>query len=162
METTIRTMPSRENKNPLKNTEIEISSKRNLAHHWAHHMAANGRQEVKLGSQKPPKDGNESQTHGLSNALLHSYVGKSWNHRHLASKSDPKSIFSTFRFFVKFDHELAQTPELDVWLPSPVKYHLCSARKTTIRTVKSMNSMNKKWTSKVCQIKKRVNYVSSL
>ena len=51
-----------------KNTEIEISSKRNLAHH----LTANGRQEVKLGSQKPPKDENESQTHGLSNALLQS------------------------------------------------------------------------------------------
>ena len=32
-------------------------------------LTANDRQEVKLGSQKPPKDGNESQTHGLSNAL---------------------------------------------------------------------------------------------
>ena len=32
--------------------------------------------EGKLGSQKPNKDGNESQTHGLSNALLHSSVRK--------------------------------------------------------------------------------------
>ena len=39
-------------------------------------LTANDRQEVKLGSQKPPKDGNESQTHGLSNALLHSSVRK--------------------------------------------------------------------------------------
>ena len=40
----------------------EIHEKRNLN--------ANDRQEVKVGSQKPPKDGNESQTHGFSNALL--------------------------------------------------------------------------------------------
>ena len=40
-------------------------------------LTANDRQEVKLGSQKPHKDGNESQTHGLSNALLHSSVRKS-------------------------------------------------------------------------------------
>ena len=40
------------------------------------HPEVNDRQEVKLGSQKPPKDGNESQTHGLSNALLHSSVSK--------------------------------------------------------------------------------------
>ena len=49
--------------------------------------------EGKLGSQKPNKDGNESQTHGLSNALLHSSVRKSWNRPHLVSKSDPKSNF---------------------------------------------------------------------
>ena len=41
------------------------------------YLNTNGRQEAKLESQKPPKDGNESQTHGLSNALLHSSVGKS-------------------------------------------------------------------------------------
>ena len=40
-------------------------------------LTANDRQEVKLGSQKPHKDGNESQTHDLSNALLHSSVRKS-------------------------------------------------------------------------------------
>ena len=28
-------------------------------------LTANDRQEVKLGSQKPPKDRNESQTHGI-------------------------------------------------------------------------------------------------
>ena len=39
-------------------------------------LNTNGRQEAKLESQKPPKDGNESQTHGLSNALLHSSVDK--------------------------------------------------------------------------------------
>ena len=55
--------------------------------------------EGKLGSQKPNKDGNESQTHGLSNALLRSSVRKSWNCPHLVSKSDPKSNFRVFRGF---------------------------------------------------------------
>ena len=51
--------------------------------------------EGKLGSQKPNKDGNESQTHGLSNALLHSSVRKSWNRPHLVSKSNPKSTMNS-------------------------------------------------------------------
>ena len=93
--TTIRTMPSRKRMKTAKNTEIargwNSRKKRNLT--------ANDRQEVKLGSQKPPKDGNESQTHGLSNALLHSSVRKSWNRPHLVSKSDPKSNFRVFRGF---------------------------------------------------------------
>ena len=72
-------------------------------------LTENDRQEVKLGSQKPHKDGNESQTHGLSNALLHSSVRKSSNRPHLVSKSYPKNLV-----FVKFDHELARTSELDV------------------------------------------------
>ena len=78
------------NENRVKHGNWNTRKKRNLN--------ANGRQEAKLGSQKPPKDGKGSQTHGLSNALLHSSVEKSWNRPHLASKSDPKTIF------VKFDH----------------------------------------------------------
>ena len=71
-------------------------------------LTANDRQEVKLGSQKPPKDGNESQTHGLSNALLHSSVRKK-----LKSPSSCLKKWSKDDF-VKFDHELARTSELDV------------------------------------------------
>ena len=66
-------------------------------------LTANDRQEVKLGSQKPPKDGNESQTHGLSNALLHSSVRKSWNRPHLVSKSDPKTNFCKIRPWTRSD-----------------------------------------------------------
>ena len=56
------------NENRIKNGNWNTRKKRNLN--------TNGRQEAKLESQKPPKDGNESQTHGLSNALLHSSVRK--------------------------------------------------------------------------------------
>ena len=73
------------NENRIKHGNWNTRKKRNLN--------TNGRQEAKLESQKPPKDGNESQTYGLSNALLHSSVRKSWNRPHLVSKSDPKSIF---------------------------------------------------------------------
>ena len=47
-------------------------------------------------------------------------------------------------FFVKFDHELARTSELDVLWPSPPHYLPCAQWNTTIRTVKSVNSVNKK------------------
>ena len=57
------------NENRVKHGNWNTRKKRNLN--------TNGRQEAKLESQKPPKDGNESQTHGLSNALLHSSVRKS-------------------------------------------------------------------------------------
>ena len=57
------------NENRIKHGNWNTRKKRNLN--------TNGRQEAKLESQKPPKDGNESQTHGLSNALLHSSVRKS-------------------------------------------------------------------------------------
>ena len=79
------------NENRIKHGNWNTRKKRNLN--------ANDRQEVKLGSQKPPKDGNESQTHGISNALLHFSVRKSWNRPHLFSKSDPKSNFRVFRGF---------------------------------------------------------------
>ena len=57
------------NENRIKHGNWNTRKKRNLN--------TNGRQEAKLESQKPPKDGNESQTHGLSNALLHSSVDTS-------------------------------------------------------------------------------------
>ena len=65
-------MSSRNQMKTAKNTEIargwNSRKKRNLT--------ANDRQEVKLRSQKPNKDGNESQTHDFSNALLHCSVRK--------------------------------------------------------------------------------------
>jgi len=57
------------NENRVKHGNWNTRKKRNLN--------ANGRQEAKLESQKPPKDGNESPTHGLSNALVHFSVDKS-------------------------------------------------------------------------------------
>ena len=69
-------------------------------------LTANGRQEVKLGSQKPPKDGHESQMHALSNALLHFSARKVEIVLILPQKEN--------LVFVKFDHELARTSELDV------------------------------------------------
>ena len=54
------------NENRIKHGNWNTRKKRNLN--------TNGRQEAKLESQKPPKDGNESQTHDLSNTLLQSSV----------------------------------------------------------------------------------------
>ena len=67
--------------NHYSNDAVEKSNENRKIHGnctWVkkRNLTANDRQEVKLGSQKPPKDGNESQTHGLSNALLHSSVRK--------------------------------------------------------------------------------------
>ena len=55
-----------------------------------------------------------------------------------------KVIQSRILCFVKFDHELARTSELDVLWPSPPHYLPCAQWNTTIRTVKSVNSVNKK------------------
>ena len=63
-----------------------------------HNLTANDRQEVKLGSQKPPKDGNESQTHGLSNALLHSSVRKVEIALILSQKVIQSRFFGDFGF----------------------------------------------------------------
>ena len=69
-------------KNHYSNDAVEKANENRIKHgNWntrkKRNLNANGRQEAKLESQKPPKDGNESQTHGLSNALLHSSVRKS-------------------------------------------------------------------------------------
>ena len=77
---------------PHKTRKLEYTKKTQSEHKWS------PRSQIGV-PEKPPKDGNESQTHGLSDALLHSSVRKSWNRPHLFSKSDPKSNFRVFRGF---------------------------------------------------------------
>ena len=99
-------------------------------------LNANDRQEVKLGSQRRRL---RMEMKARRMVFPTHYFTLLSEEVEIVLILPQKVIQSRF-----LDHDLTQTPELDVQWPSPFQYQSCSARKATIRSVKAMKSMNKK------------------